>query len=188
MKQLIILSTLILLFFSVSAQHATNSTIQKGTVLSYTIYPPGMAVNYSFTIDSMSASYLAFSWMSESGRVGQFVMNETSVQKASRGYWSPPQPDAATTMESDQLVLCFSALLWNQLQQSKKVEFDGALYSLKQPGANEQIRINNQIIDALYLESEQGTGIWLLNNPSLPLILKIRNNTAGVDAEIIDIK
>jgi hypothetical protein len=188
MKQLIILSSLLLSFVSAHSQQVANTTIQKGTVLSYTIYPPGLAVNYSFTIDSISANYLSFGWMSESGRVGQFVMNEPSVQRARSGYWLPPQADVVTVADSSQLILCFSAFLWNQLQQTKTAEFDGILFVLKHPPANEQIRINNQTIDALYLESDQGTAIWLLNKPSFPLILKIKNNIAGVDVEIIDIK
>jgi hypothetical protein len=188
MKRIFFLTTMILYSFISLAQQTNNKVIQKGTVLTYTIYPPGMAVNYSFTIDSMSANYLSIGWMSESGRVGQFIMNETSVQKASKGYWLPPQPDVVTALDSDQLVLCLSASLWDQLQQTKKVKFDGDVFALKQSNLNEQIRINNQAIDALYIESDQGTGIWLLNNASFPLILKIKNNTAGVDVEIINIE
>lgn len=187
MKQLIILSTLILLFFSVSAQHTTNSTIQKGTVLSYIIYPPGLAVNYSFTIDSMSGSYLSFTWMSESGRVGEFIMNEASVNTATRGYWSPPQP-GAVTMDNDQTVLCFSKALFQQLKENKQVEFDGVSYLLKKITPAEQILLNNKLIDALYLESGQGSKIWLLNNEQFPAILKIKDNPMGVDVEIIAIK
>jgi hypothetical protein len=50
MKQLLILNTALLLFFSVNAQQKDKIEIKKGAVLNYTIYPPGAAVNYSFLL------------------------------------------------------------------------------------------------------------------------------------------
>jgi uncharacterized pyridoxamine 5'-phosphate oxidase family protein len=126
--------------------------------------------------------------MSESGRTGQFIMNATSMLQATKGYWLPPVAGSSVTTDDDQLVLFFSKALWKQLEQTNKVEFDGIKYSLKQMPEDGQIMLKDNMVDALYLKSEQGHGIWLLNNPVFPLILKIRNNPEGVDAEITDVK
>jgi hypothetical protein len=172
---------------ALQAQQKESIKIQKGTVLQYIIYPPGLSVNYTFTVDSITANYRSFTWMSESGSVGQFIMTEASVHTATRGYWSPPEP-WAVMMDKDQTVLCFSKTLFQQLKQNKQVEFDGVSYLLKEIPATEQIVLNSKPIDALFLESTQGSRIWLLNNEQFPAILKIKDNPLGVDVEITAIQ
>jgi hypothetical protein len=48
-------------------------------------------------------------------------------------------------------------------------------------------KIRGSLIDALYLNAEAGTKIWVLNDAAFPLILKIQGNPYGVDVELVDI-
>ena len=67
--------------------------------------------------------------------------------------------------------------------------FDMKTYVLKTPSDKQLFKLGNQLVDALFLESDDSSSrIWLLNNPSFPVMLKIEGNVAGVDAELKSIE
>lgn len=82
----------------------------------------------------------------------------------------------------------FSKSLFSDVQKNKKAEFDEYAVMVKTPGADKVFKLNDKIIDALYMESEAGTKIWVLNDPNTPMILRIENNPFGVDLELTGIE
>jgi hypothetical protein len=68
--------------------------------------------------------------------------------------------------------------------KKKKAKFDNAVVTVQPGSPNNAFKLNGKTIDALYIESESGAKIWILNNASYPLILKMENNPNGVDAEL----
>jgi hypothetical protein len=169
------------------AQQKESIMIREGTVLQYRIYTPGISVNYTFTVDLINFSYCCVTWMSETGRIGQFIISEDGVTRVTTRYWWPLRPSIFIT-GNDHPVLCFSKTLFKQLKQNRQVEFETVSYLLKEAPSTEQIALNSKFSDALYAESGQGSKIWVLNNEQFPAILKLKDNPLAVDVEITAIQ
>lgn len=91
-------------------------------------------------------------------------------------------------LPSSRSVLMLSRNLFFSLVKNKTAIFDDYALAVKPLDGDKAFKLQDKIIDALYLESESGTSIWVLNNPTTPLILKIEGNPTKVNFEVTDIK
>lgn len=185
-----IFSAGILLFSVISLQaQLRNIPAKQGLEMEYTIFPMGQVFPCTLRLDSLTADYLSIAWKNSSGRGGKLIMTRASLDSATTAYWGPPQYGVDVTLDPEMTMLIFSKKLWNELKQNKKVNYDGTLYIQKEASGNNQLAFDGKQADAIYLESENGqTRIWLLNNPDLPILLKVEKNPFGVDLQIERIK
>lgn len=76
----------------------------------------------------------------------------------------------------------FSKAQWNTIQKDKKVVYDLVSYVVKSPSEQQRFKLGEKEVNSIFLEAANGsTRIWLLNNPTIPLILRIDGNQAGPD-------
>jgi hypothetical protein len=186
MKRIGILSLLFLIIVPLTAQE--KPTIVTNTKLQYAVNVQGRTFPIFFRIDSLSATCLVLSWSYEDGRSGRFITTKLSIDSATLGYYNPPIDAEEVILPGNQALLCVSKLVFSNLQKNGKAVFDGANVVLKPSNANNAFKLQNKFIDALYLESESGAKIWILNNATAPIIVKIENNPAGVDVELTGIE
>lgn len=180
-----------ILFFSLICLQAQlqNIPARQGLELEYTIYPMGQVFPCTLRLDSISPGYLSIAWKNVEGRGGKYIMERTSLDSATTAFWGPPQYGMDVTLDPEMTLLIWSKKLWKELQQNRKVVYDGMLYIQKEAVGNNRLAIDGKPADALFLESENGqTRIWLLNNPELPILLKVERNPFGVDLQIEKIK
>lgn len=173
--------------FAFVITRAQAPVIGQGTVLEYSIMPDGAFLTATLQIEKMNADTILMGWQlnARSGRRG---MLKKSFETAKRGYWEPPMDGEDFMVPDDQSLLSISRTCFNDLVQKGKMEFDGLIFTKSSDAV--KYDLNGGIkVDALGATSENGyTRIWVLNNPNLPLILKIDGNPFRVDVELTGIK
>jgi hypothetical protein len=182
-------ATFIFLALYTQAQEKYNPSIKQGTKLSYLIFVNGQTVTSNFSFDSIANDYMRFGWAIDQLGTGSWIMKSKSIDAATKGYWDQPVPGVQQDLPDDQSVLLFSKAQWASLQKDKKISFDGQTYTLKEPTEQQQLKLPGKTVDALMLENENGKSrIWILNNPTFPILLKIEGNTLGVDLTVNSIE
>jgi hypothetical protein len=183
MKKVIFCFSMLLCAYVGNAQ--LQLPVKSGLSLEYSIQPGNQVLPYTITFDSVSASFVGISYQGPSGNGGRYILTQQSIQNATAAFWGPPHFEPDYTLDGNSTLLLFSRRNWNELMTSKRVEFDGNVYVLKPSTGKNQFLLGGTPVDAVYLEAEKTqTRLWLLNNPSFPLILQIENNPHGADARL----
>jgi hypothetical protein len=181
------LSLALLSCFAFVIIRAQAPAIGEGTVLEYSIMPNGTFLTASLRIEKLSADTLLMSWQLNlrSGRRG---MLRKSMETAKRGYWEPPMDGEDFMIPEDQSLLSISKSCFTELKQNGRMEFDGLVFTKSTDPVKYDLS-GGVKVNAFSATSENGyTRIWVLDNPDLPLILKLDGNPFQVDIEITGIK
>jgi hypothetical protein len=182
MKNILVAAFILSSVYSFS-QATSRPVIKQGAKLSYAIATDEGSLPLLIKLDSLTNSYVRFTWSTPNVGKGTWILRENTLEKATNGYWGQLEPDSEILLPENQSIVIFSKTQWTKIQKDKKTDFDGVTYALKttpQPS-----KLNLKDVDALYLENENGTTkIWLLNNATFPAILKIEGNIAGPDVEL----
>jgi hypothetical protein len=166
-------------------QDKYSPAIKQGTKLNFSAVVNGQTFPCVFSLDSLTAAYVKVGWSVEGFGSGGWVMKSKSIESGTRGFWSQPQPGTVEDLADDQMAIMFSKAQWEMLQKDKKINFDQQTYTVKTPTEQQQLKISGKTVDAYYLESSNGsTHIWILNNATTPLLLKIEGNTLGADLTV----
>lgn len=188
MKSLLVTLLLTAGFMS-HAQDVSPTKITNGTRLYYTAQTPDQEVPLLITVDSAGKERIRMSWSIDGFGSGAWIMNKASIESANRGSWGEPSVGEDEVIADEETVLYFSKALWNSVKNEKKATYDNVNYVVKPAAAGDLLQVNGKAIDQIYLESENGASkIWLLNDPSFPLVLKISGNPAGIDLWITNIE
>lgn len=180
-----------ILAMSISWLNAQVQQIQakQGLQLEYTIYPMGQVFPCVLTLDTLKTGELSISWKHTSGAGGKYIVTRSALDSATNAFWGPPNYGQEVTLDADQTMLILSKKHWKDLQANGKVDFDGTLYIKKEATGNNQLLMDGQLVDAIYLHSESGESrLWVLNNATLPILLKVEKNPFGVDLQIERVK
>jgi len=111
-------------------------------------------------------------------------MKKNSLEKATHGYWDQPIADSDVELPDDQNVLILSSAQWESMQKDKKVAFDDQNFLVKIPTDQQLQKLNGKVLDGILLEAENGFRIWILNNSSFPMVLKIEGNPHDINLDL----
>lgn len=162
--------------------------IKKGTQLNYVVRGQN-DIYINLTYDSISADFVRIGWELDGFGAGNWVMKKNSLENGNRGSWDEPINGGDMELADEQTLLLVSKAQWNKLKSDGKMEYDMQNYSLASAGEEEEIKLDGKALDVLMLKGENGQSkMWVLNNPDLPVILKISANTLGPDVEVLSIK
>jgi len=167
------------------AQDKVSPTIKKGTTLTYLVSANGQSFPIQMRVDSISSDYARFNWSMSDGSSGTAINTKASLDNAVHGFWGELHSGEDQTMPADQSILILSKALWSSIQKDKKFRFDEQDYVIKEQPTASVFKINDKPVNALYAESSNGSvRLWFLNNPSIPILLKIEGNPLGVDVNL----
>jgi len=185
----IIFSLCLLITTAGFAQDKYAPAIKQGTALHYTVYAQGQNIPCVFSFDSVASNCIKVGWNIDGLGTGSWLMKSKSLESGTKGYWGQPTPGMQEELGDDQTVLVFSKAQWASLQKDQKINFDQQTYTVKKPTDQQVLKLSDKPVDALYLENESGSShLWILNNPSFPILLKIEGNTAGPDIAISSVE
>lgn len=176
-----------LAFLSLSAfaQEKFTPVVKQGSKFTYVVHAGGQDFDFLVSIDSASAGYLKLGWEITSLGSGGWIMKQNSLANATNGFWGEPQSGLDTELPDDQNVLTLSKLQWESIQKNKKALLDEVTYVVKVPSEQQLLKIGGKTLDAILLESENGTTrCWILNNPSFPFLLKMEGNPRNIDLDL----
>ena len=189
MKRSILTGFLLSVIAHMQAQSQVQIPLKQRLQLEYTIFPMGQIFPCTFTIDTTAEGSMVIAWVNELGRGGRIIMTRTALDTGSIGYWGPPAYGEDIVLDDNQTVLLLSKKQWAELQRYGRVNYDGLFYTQKAASGENQVMIDDKPADAILLQSESSEArIWILNNPALPLLLKVENNPVGVDLKIERVK
>jgi len=175
----------LLVALSSMAQEKYIPVIKQGSKLNYSASVNGQTFPCTFSLDSVTASYVKVGWNVEGFGNGSWVMKSKSLETGVRGFWSQPTPGTQEDMADDQTVILFSKAQWDMLQKEKKLNFDQQTFTVKTPSEQQQLKLSGKPVDAFLLENPNAsTRIWILNNAAFPVLLKIEGNSLGADLAI----
>jgi hypothetical protein len=166
----------------VQAQDKFNPEIKQGSKLTYMVNINGQDIPLTISYDSIATDYLKMGWTIQDMGSGAWITKKNSIENGSRGWWDEPAPGMDTELSDDQTILMLSRSQWKSLQDEKKFDYDMQTFSPMTATEQQFLKIDNKVVDALLVQGQNGsTRLWVLNNPSLPIILKIEGNTMGPD-------
>lgn len=164
------------------AQEKYVPAIKQGTALHYAAILNGQNFPCTFSFDSVAADYVRVGWNVDGFGSGSWIMKKKSLDNGTRGFWTQPTPGTQEEMGDDVTVLLFSRAQWDALQKDKKINFDQQTYTAKTPSEAQLFKLSGKTVDAIFLENQNNTTrIWILNNATFPVLLKIEGNTLGAD-------
>lgn len=173
-----------LVSLSAISQEKLNPVVKQGTKFNYIVHTGGQDYNFSASLDSIAPGYVKMGWTIEGLGSGGWIMKKNSLEKATHAFWDQPMAGSDVDLADDQTVLLLSKLQWQSLQAEKKIAFDDQTFLVKTPTDEQVQKLNGKILDQVLLEAENGYRIWVLNNPSFPMVLRIQGNPRDVDLEL----
>lgn len=188
MKRMLLAGFILVNLSDLQAQ-SQQIPIKQGLVLEYTIFPMGQVFPCTITLDTTSTGDLNIGWKNESGRGGKYIVSRAALDSGTTAFWGPPDYDQVISLDAEQTMLVLPRKQWNELQANGRVNFDGQFYNRQGATGDNQLLIGGKPAEAIFLQSENGdTRIWVLNNATLPLLLKVDKNRFGVDLVIERVK
>lgn len=188
MKQLLICPILLVGYLSGTAQQSSLD-IKAGTRFEYTVYPPGIIYPVSFTLDSVSKTYLSMSWKSASGFGGKYILTQPSIENADNAFWGPPDNGQEIVLDPNSVMMMLSQKQWKELVTTRQTNLDGMTYYQKEMTTEKSFRIAGKPMDVIYLEgADSSSQLWVLRHPQFPIFLKMVNNPKGVDLVLDDVQ
>lgn len=178
-KALILFYLLIVTFMSTIAQNDRN-------ILNYTVTERGeTSYILSFTITSMGSDGVNMHWSSPLLGEGDILMLPSGRTSGTRSFFEQPLSGSAIRLENDQTVASFSLDFYQQIKKNGRAKYDGIEYISNKK--NELI-IAGQLANTLFLESVDGdVRAWMLDDPQMPLLVKITGHPSGFDFELDDL-
>lgn len=183
---------LLLLFITLSVITIAQQQalpIHQGTVLVYNVYPEGGELQSELLLERVSADTVVIGW-STFGRTlrnGRRTMAGSSLQTSKHGYWEPPFAGEDILLPADQSMLIMSKAVYMQAKNSGHMEYDGLQFIASSNSS--MYDMGGIKLPAIELKSENGrASIWMLDDPSFPLMLKYSGNPFYVDLEILGVK
>ncbi len=188
MKQLLILVVLFSAMIA-QAQEKYAPKIKQGSRLTYVASVQGQEIPLEISYDSIGTDYLKMGWSIEGLGNGTWITKKNSIDNATRGWWDEPAAGVETELADDQTVLLLSRAQWKGLQNDKKIEYDMQTFTPVQANEQQLLKLDGKVVDALLLQGQNGsTRLWVLNDATLPVILKIEGNTLGPDLDLRSIQ
>jgi hypothetical protein len=185
MKTIIFSISFFCAVLNLDAQQSNKTFIGAKQQLQYNIYVNGASLKYFIRFDSLSAQYASLTWSDLRERSGSYIMRSASLDSSVNGYWNPPQADAAIEIDNSQTVLMLSKLNYTRLKQQKKMVYDDKVFLLTESPAASSYTLTGNHIPCLYAEAEdKSVKLWVYDNPSMPLMLKMQGNPYAVDFEL----
>lgn len=186
MKKIFLIAAMFISVASFS-QDVLKPAIKQGTKFKYLAHVEAQDIPMVLSVDSLAPNYLKLGWEIDGYGAGAWIMNAKSLESATAGYWGNPSPGVDEKVPDDMHVLVLSKALWNSISKDKKMDYEQMTFTVKEATDAQKLKINGKAVDAVYLESGTGTKLWILNDASFPIMLKIEGNTKGPDLIVSDL-
>jgi hypothetical protein len=183
------LFTGLLISLSSFSQTKVLPEVKSGTKMQYTAMVNGQEIPVMFSIDSLALDYLKIGWSVEGYGAGAWIMNKKSLQSANSGMGENPEPGVEQVLPDDKAQLVLSKDQWAAAIKDKKVRHNNSDFNIVALPAGGEFKLKDKVVDAIYLETaDKSTKMWVLNNPALPLLVKVVGNTNGPDLTLLTIE
>ncbi|PTQ94956.1 hypothetical protein C8P68_106170 [Mucilaginibacter yixingensis] len=181
MKNICIL--IIALLVSATAFAQDKLTFKEGSTLNYDVNYGGQSIVFALTIKSLGDP-IKMDWDVQ-GTGGSYEMTKKGFASGSSFNAQPVQGGIAK-LTDDETFCVISQSAFKSLTDTKSFNYGGVTYTVKETGT---YKFKDSTADDFYVTSADGkTEMWILNNPTFPVLLKIKGNPNGVDFAVSEVK
>ncbi|MES2418341.1 MAG: hypothetical protein V4541_09145 [Bacteroidota bacterium] len=158
--------------------------IKIGTALYSSAFVQGQEYPLVLTIKSIAAP-VTLAWSVEGYGDGTFEINEKALKDGTEMFMGQPGLGATKLGDAETYGL-ISKTAFKTLTDTKAFTYNNIKFKVKTPDSN-PMKIGGKEIDAIHVVSDEGkVELWILNNPSLPIILQTVG--LGIDVMVNEIK
>lgn len=159
-----------------------------GTVINYNAEAVNMGYKSPLTLSVVSLNDpMKFNWTIPALGNGSFLIPARSLESGTKMKLKVPESNEPIVYKDDETILFISKSALSDLIKDQSFTLNKIKLSVK-PSADPYL-INGKEADVIQVVSDNGkTNIWILNNPSFPLIVKMTGNPSGIDLDLASIK
>ena len=185
------LLSFILLLAGQMAQAQTPAALLRpavgpGTTFAYTLDLHGQHASFELTV-ARATDTLALNWQIRGLALGSYLVSPAAWQQAARLNSAQPVPGPPVRLPANQTFMMLSKKAFAELLARQRCVYDNTVYELKADAA--PLLLRGQPLDALHLVAqEDATELWVLNNPTFPIICRMWHNPLGVDYVLNGVK
>lgn len=176
-----IIFTLIAFLFSIATfAQKYLPEIKAGTTITSIAIVQGQQIPLFLTINSITDG-ISLGWAVEGYGDGFFKMSAKAMENGNKMFMTTQPSLGETELADDETFGFLSKSSFKTLLENKSFSYNGLKFKLKTSTAAAP-KINGKEADAINVVSEDGKyEFWVLNNPSLPLIIQ----SSGLTPDII---
>lgn len=178
-KQRIILSVVLCLAFAGNLS-AQGITVPDTLLFVFKLH--GQTRKYEMTFREKQDS-LCLSWGIERNlkwQSGSYTMSPRSVSRGTRLSFLQPEDGKHVTLSPEETAYVLSHSAYKLLKEQNTFVYNGTTYSV--------VRETNEHALGCPLihvrDAAEGGEMWILDNPQLPLVWRMRNNPLGINWEV----
>lgn len=181
----IFLISISLLYTTAIKAQVTNPVFTAGTTLGYTFDLHGQHAPVEVTINNFKDT-LNLNWRIRGLASGGYKITPMAWTNGNRLDFSQPVPGKAVVLPDNTTFLMLSKKAFHDLVNTHAYVYDNTTYTLSQA---EVFQIGVQQLNVLHVITfTETTEIWIVNNPEMPFICRIKNNPLGIDVVLDKLK
>ncbi|MET1054417.1 MAG: hypothetical protein ABWY16_03830 [Pedobacter sp.] len=178
MKALLLSLLCVCLLTTANAQK-TLPEIKAGTVMYASAFVNGSEFPLALSIKSLSAPF-SIGWAVDGYGEGSFEMSVKAVESAANLSAAGQPALGVTKLNDNETFGIISKAAYKTLSDTKTFTYSGTTYKIKTDDTN-LLKLGGKEADATHVISADGKiELWILNNPSIPLILQ----SSGLETDI----
>ena len=173
------LSLLCVCILTTANAQKTLPDVKVGTIMYATALVNGSDFPVELSIKSLSAPF-SIGWSVEGYGEGSFDMSNKALDSAMNISSSGQPALGATKLNDNETFGIISRTAYKSLAATKSFTYSGMKYKVKTPD-NAPFKLGGKEIDVTHVTTEDGKiELWILNNPTFPLILQ----SSGLETDI----
>lgn len=185
MKTLTYIFLLSMLYMAASAQQLP--VIKAGTQIEGKFLLYGQTVPVMMTVRSMTDSVF-LDWNIR-GATGSYLISAEGFEKGTQLNFVQPAYQEVVRLAPDDTFGLISKAAFKALKKNKKLVYNSTTYLLKEEVNDLSFKTAGQQLKVLHVTGiEEPCELWILDDPSFPLVCQIRNNPLGINFTLIGIK
>ncbi|MGZ3755003.1 MAG: hypothetical protein ACXVAY_20925 [Mucilaginibacter sp.] len=183
-----LLVVLLLLVGMRAAGQMVSPEIKKGTIINYNFHLHGQSARFTLLFDNVTDS-LKLKWGIRYLAGGTYIITPKSWQNAVGLNWVQPEASKVVLLPDDQTFCMLSKNAFHELVTNHRFTYNNTVYNFVDDAKTNAVMMGDQQVDALHVKAEgDTTEFWILNNPSFPLLCKVKDNPLGIDIDLISVK
>lgn len=172
---------------SVIAQQP-GTTIKPGTKLDYKFFLYGQTVAIGMTVKSVTDS-VQLDWNLRGMAFGSYLVSKEGFENGNKLNFIQPTASTVLRLAPDETFAVISKSAFRTLKKDKKFVYNNTTYVLKNDKNEPAFKAGDRELDVLHVVGVEEHGeLWILNDPSFPLICQVKNNPVGINFIIAGIK
>jgi len=180
--QFLLILLLCLAVKNLSAQQQIP-VIKVGTAIEYKFFLYGQTVPMKLTVKSVQDSVL-LDWYIR-GATGSYLIAAAGVEKGTKINFVQPAWKEVLRLAPDETFAIISRSAFAALQRDKQFVYNQTTYQLKDKKA---YQLGDKKVKVYHVVGkEEAAELWILDNPTCPLICELQNNPLGINFKAIAI-